>query len=76
MTQLKLCQDCKWSTPEKNSEWNNRCYHPLVVAHDAWALAQNREGEKRGYGVCCHEERKKGWLRGQCGMRGALYEVK
>lgn len=75
MTDLKLCQNCKWSQPEKKFEWNNHCYHPLVIQYDAWALSKNaKDGDVRGCGVDCRLEREKGWISGRCGMRGALYE--
>lgn len=66
-----FCRDCKWSEPEKNSEWNLRCQNPTVNCHDAWALASTVNGR----GVSCHAERDKKWP-AKCGMRGALWESK
>lgn len=70
----KLCMNCKWSKPDGNSSWSNRCFHPKVVMHDSFALGNNREGDP--YGVSCSSERdKRSWF-AQCGMRGLLYEAK
>jgi hypothetical protein len=68
-----LCKDCRWSKPEKRSEWNNRCFHPKVVSKDSWALANNNEGEP--YGVACREERQRRYF-SPCSMRGKLWEAK
>lgn len=77
MIELKLCQNCKWSEPEKNFEWNNRCFHPQVIRTDRWALSKNaKDNDRRGCGVDTGPEREKRWPRGACGMRGALYEPK
>lgn len=78
MSELKLCQNCKWSEPEKSFEWNNRCFHPIVISRDPLALSWNskEKSDHRGVGAHCREEREKRWPFGVCGMRGALYEVK
>lgn len=69
-----LCMDCKYSKPEKRSEWNNRCFHQKVVARDSWALANNNEGMP--FGVSCRAEREKRSLFAACGMKGKLWEPK
>ena len=69
-----LCLACKYARKEIRSEWNNRCFHPKVVSRDAWALANNHEGEP--YGVSCTDERKKRSPFAPCGMRGKLWEGK
>ena len=69
-----LCMDCRYSKPEPNSSWNNRCFHPKVVASDSWALANNHEGKPTG--VSCHDERRKRSIFAQCGMKGKLWEPK
>ena len=68
-----LCMDCKYAEPEPRSTWNNRCHHPKVVASDAWALANNHEGQP--YGSECRSERKKIWF-APCGAKGKLWERK
>lgn len=69
-----LCKDCKWS--RKYSEgFGLRCYHPEVVAKNAWALSQS-DAEGNAYGKDCREEREVRWPWGFCGMRGALWEPK
>lgn len=68
----KLCRNCKHSKPEKTSSWNNRCFHPKVVAADSWALANSYEGEPCG--VTCRDERQKiSWF-APCGAKGKLFE--
>lgn len=69
-----LCMDCRHSTPEKNSNWNNRCFHPKVVASDAWALSNNNEGQP--YGVSCRDERQRRSWFAPCGMRAKLWEAR
>ena len=75
MSKPKLCQDCRWSRPERELSWNNRCLHPSAVARDAWALATNAP-QPAGAGVDCHTERGKRSLFAACGMRGKLWEEK
>lgn len=69
-----LCLDCKWSKPEPRFEWNNRCFHPKVIARDPWALSNNYEGQP--VGVSCRDERQKRSLFAPCGMSGRLWERK
>jgi len=69
-----LCMFCRYSKPEPRSEWNNRCFHPKVVASDSWALANNQEGAPAG--VSCRDERGKCSLFAPCGMKGKLWEPK
>jgi hypothetical protein len=69
-----LCLDCKHAKPERPNSWNNRCFHPEVVAADAWALANNHEGQP--YGVSCRDERQKKLWFAPCGMKGRLWERK
>jgi hypothetical protein len=77
MIGLKLCQNCKWSAPERGAAWSNRCFNPVVNVRDPHALSWNAsDGDRRGTGTSCIEERKKRWPIGACGMRGALYEAK
>lgn len=75
MTELpKLCMSCRFSLPEKISTWNNRCFHPKVIASDPWALANNHGGKPCG--VACYIERgKRSWF-APCGMKGKLFEQK
>ena len=69
-----LCMYCKHAKPERDSSWNNRCFHPKVVASDSWALANNNQGEP--YGLGCREERQKiSWF-APCGAKGKLWEPK
>lgn len=68
----KLCLNCKWSKPERNSSWSNDCWHPIVIMSDNYALANNMEGQPRG--SSCSEERSKRFSK--CGMVGRLYECK
>ncbi len=70
MTIVKLCKDCKWSQPEKNSNWNLRCQCPEVNAKDAWALSQTTFE-----GTSCHTERSEKWF-AACGMKGKMWEIK
>lgn len=67
-----LCLNCVHSKPEPNFSWCNRCFHPKVVADDAWALANNFEGNP--YGVNCSDERKRRSWFAPCGMKGKLWE--
>lgn len=72
---LRLCQNCKWSQPERTFERNNRCFHPNVNALDYYALSMNStSNDNRGRGTDCAREREKRWPFAACGMRGALYE--
>lgn len=64
----KLCRGCKWSAPEKNSEWTLRCTCPRVNANDAWALSAT---DIRG--TSCSTERDRG-IFAPCGKRGKLWE--
>lgn len=66
-----LCMHCKYAKPERRSEWNNRCFHPKVVASDSWALANNDEGMP--YGRSCRDERRRR-LFAPCGAKGKLWE--
>jgi hypothetical protein len=70
MKQPRFCKDCKWSMPEKNSDWNLKCVHPKVMSKDAWALAHATSP-----GVSCRDERKVQWFPA-CGQTGHLFEVK
>lgn len=67
----RYCKDCKHSKPAPRAEWNLRCLHPIVNAADAWALSKSEIS-----GSEARTEREKGWFRGKCGMRGALWEPK
>ena len=69
-----LCLDCKHARPEERSNWNNRCFHPRVVASDSWALANNNEGQP--WGSSCREERQKIRWFAPCGATGKLWEPK
>jgi len=69
-----LCLDCKYSEADPNSNWSHKCFHPKVVANNAWALSSNFEGKP--YGVSCQGERKKRSWFAPCGMRGKLWEPK
>lgn len=69
-----LCLGCKHSKPEKGADWNNRCFHPKVIASDSWALANNNEGQPCG--VNCRDQRGKRSLFAPCGMKGKLWEPK
>ena len=69
-----LCRDCKHSQPERRNYWNNRCFHPKVVASDPWALANNNEGDPCG--TSCLDERHKRSPFAPCGMKGKLWEPK
>lgn len=68
-----LCLDCKHSRPKPRLEWNNQCFHPKVIASDAWALANNDEGKP--YGRSCSDERKIKWF-APCGAKGKLWEAR
>ncbi len=69
-----LCLDCKHARPEKDYDWNHRCFNQKVVASDAWALSNNKEGEPTG--ASCYEERKKISIFAPCGAKGKLWESK
>lgn len=68
------CSACRWSKPEDRSSWNNECWHPEVVSRDAWALANNREGQPRGSN--CADERRRTSPFAPCGQKGKLWEAK
>ena len=68
----KTCPNCKWGEPESRANWNTRCFHPVVVMSDAWALANTHEGLPPG--VNCSDERGRRW--GKCGQKGKLYELR
>jgi len=70
MTPIKLCTYCKYSNPEKNSNWNLRCTNQFVNAKDSWALSQ-----QVFEGSSCREEREKKWF-AACGMSGKQWESK
>lgn len=66
----KFCRDCIWSKPEGRSEWNLRCFHPLVNCKDEWALS---DATPSGSGTM--SERKLTWIKfPACGREGKLYE--
>jgi len=67
----EFCVECKWSVPEKNSEWALRCLNPKVNAKDTWALSAASIGE----GTSCRAEREVEWF-AACGMKGKLWEKK
>jgi hypothetical protein len=68
-----FCNDCKYSKPEINSEWNLKCHHPEVNADDAWALSNSF---KSGGGSDCSKQRQEvGWFT-PCGKSGKLWEAK
>ena len=71
MTEVKLCKDCKWSEPEKHSEWSLLCKHPKVNANDPWALSRTEFT-----GSSCREERSKQFWQVICGMKGRLWDPK
>jgi hypothetical protein len=70
----KLCQDCKYSNPEKNSPWANVCTHPKVLMSDSWALSRNFEGAPPG--SSCSEQRRRSGVFVPCGIKGKLWEQK
>ncbi len=49
-----FCKDCKYSTTDKDAEWNLRCGNPIVNANDEWALA----GSEPSHGSACREQRR------------------
>lgn len=67
---VKLCRECKHSTPDPDASWALRCMHPNVNAKDSYAL-----GGSKPYGSNARNEREKG-IFAPCGMRGALWEEK
>lgn len=69
----KYCKDCKYSEPERDSNWNLRCMHPIVNSEDAYALS----GSVAIRGSSCSMERgKKSIWYSKCGMKGRLWESK
>jgi hypothetical protein len=69
----RFCRDCRFSKPERHSDWNNRCFNPVVNANNSWALATNGyEGSISG--ADCHDERSKRSPFAKCGMKGKLWE--
>jgi hypothetical protein len=64
---VKFCRDCKFSVPEKRSEWNLRCINEDVNSTDVWALSQSEF-----LGTSCRDERSKFWF-GKCGMNGKKF---
>jgi hypothetical protein len=69
---VRLCRDCKHSTPEPRSEWNLLCGHPEVNRRDPWMLSGANH-----LGTSARTERDGNWRglwRTPCGMRGALWE--
>jgi hypothetical protein len=69
-----LCLDCKHSKPERMSAFVNNCFHPVVIASDSWALANNDQGQP--YGSNCREERKRRSWFAPCGAKAKLWEPK
>lgn len=67
----RYCAACKFSEPEKGSEWNLRCLNKTVNMDDAWALASATIGR----GTNCHTERERGVF-ARCGKRGAQWMPK
>lgn len=69
----KLCRDCKWSSPEKHSEWSLRCSNPVVNADDPWALSGTEIT-----GTSCRAERERTYslFAVPCGKSGKLWEAK
>lgn len=67
-----LCMKCKHSMSDQPTIYNNKCYHPLLIAADAEALA--RSDESRLYGVNRFIERGNRSPFARCGMRGKLWE--
>jgi len=70
MIKPKYCTECKWSEPEKNTEWNLRCKNPIVNSKDPWSLAATVI-----YGSSCRDERDK-YFFAACGIKGKLWEQK
>jgi hypothetical protein len=71
MIKPKYCTECKWSEPEKNSEWNLRCKNPIVNSKDPWSLAATVIYG----GSSCRDERDK-YFFAACGIKGKLWEQK
>jgi hypothetical protein len=69
-----LCMHCRHSKPEESRSSFHRCFHPVVVSKDAWALSANKEGQPSG--TSCYDERRKRSIFAPCGMRGKLWEAK
>ncbi len=68
-----LCKECKWSTENKDYNWNLGCINPKVVAKDKWALSRNFEGQYSPSEA--RDERGKSWP-APCGIKGRLWEAK
>ncbi len=75
MSEPKLCKDCRYSEPEKGSEWVLRCFMPQVIVNDSWALSSTAKQGPLGSGVTCHMERDRKWP-APCGKRGAMWTSK
>lgn len=72
--ELKLCRNCKYSSPESTSTWDLECLHPKVNVSNAWFLGTANPG-----GKSTRQERESNWniiWRTPCGTRGALFELK
>lgn len=67
-----LCRDCKHSEPDRNSNWNLHCNHPVVNGADPWALASASTGR----GTDCRGERERRSLFAKCGIKGKLWELR
>lgn len=65
-----FCNDCKFSRPDRGSEWRLVCAHPRVNAGNAYALASPKIPV-----ASCREERARGFF-APCGKRGRMWEAK
>jgi hypothetical protein len=67
---VKLCRDCKYAAPEKDSSWSLLCTNPEVNSKDYFMLSGASQ-----YGSSARFEREKKWFT-PCGMKGKLWEPK
>lgn len=65
-----LCRDCKWAQ-ERDSDFELRCFNPIVNSKDAWALSS----KEIHAGTHCRTERNIKWF-AACGMNGKQWEAK
>lgn len=71
MKTIKLCKDCKWSIPDKQSPWALRCINLSVNSKNAWALSR----AKFNGSDASDERSNRSWF-AVCGMKGKLHEPK
>jgi len=67
---VKLCRDCKYAAPEKDSSWSLLCTNPEVNRKDPYMLSSNIP-----QGSSARSEREQKWFT-PCGMKGKLWEPK